>query len=392
MECNAVQEKLSLYIDGVLDEGTLEEIESHLNSCDDCRIEFKAMKAIVAITGEIEEVEPPAALNAAIKQNVKKARFPVCTEVLQVLSEYVDGRLPDTKAARVRMHISVCPKCEEEMEMLERTVGAVASVGQIEPPSDLRSRIAYATTLKESGVLSGVLARIVEGLRPRRLGWAAAGVTAAAAIAGIMMSQPQRSEAPRMAVKPAPSPAREISERTPIIETEKPQKVAVVAPESALKASVNQKRPVMMALNPVQEPAVETGLHTPSRAKMNTPVPPKKGVTEPDAAQKTTHKTAGQHDTNLVKAAAEQPVVTVPANDEPSKESQEANKVIEVAELASNSEEVKQEPAPSLMKIAVAPPNPSRDLHEYTKAMKQEIEKKRPSGDPDSLRLFGKRF
>jgi len=70
MDCSGIRKKLSLYIDGMLDEQSLEAVEAHLASCEDCRNELAALKEIIQIAGDIETVEPPKRLHNNILQAI----------------------------------------------------------------------------------------------------------------------------------------------------------------------------------------------------------------------------------------------------------------------------------------------------------------------------------
>ena len=72
MECGQVQEKLSCYLDGVLDEATLEAIEAHLEVCEACRAELTALETVVGLTSDLSDVAPPAYLSFAIKDAIAK--------------------------------------------------------------------------------------------------------------------------------------------------------------------------------------------------------------------------------------------------------------------------------------------------------------------------------
>lgn len=70
MECSGVREKLSLYIDGMLDEQSLEMVEAHLAGCEECRNELAALREIIQAAGNIETVEPPKGLHGKILQAI----------------------------------------------------------------------------------------------------------------------------------------------------------------------------------------------------------------------------------------------------------------------------------------------------------------------------------
>ncbi|MCE5323481.1 zf-HC2 domain-containing protein [bacterium] len=70
MECIKIRDKLGFYLDGTLDEHTLEQMEAHLAQCEECRRELAAMKTLIDAAGEIETVEPPLGLRDRIIQAV----------------------------------------------------------------------------------------------------------------------------------------------------------------------------------------------------------------------------------------------------------------------------------------------------------------------------------
>ena len=58
------------------------------------------------------------------------------------LSAYALGALPEAEGARMREHLSGCRECRAELEWLRASVDALpASVPQIEPPPELKTRL-----------------------------------------------------------------------------------------------------------------------------------------------------------------------------------------------------------------------------------------------------------
>ena len=64
MECNNVRELLSLYIDNMLDDEQMREVEKHLATCDACKKEMEELSDMVAMLSELEEYEVPEEFNA----------------------------------------------------------------------------------------------------------------------------------------------------------------------------------------------------------------------------------------------------------------------------------------------------------------------------------------
>lgn len=66
MDCGRVLDQLSVYIDGMLDERSLEEVEKHLAECEDCRAELESLRMLVGAARELEASEPPVDLRRRI--------------------------------------------------------------------------------------------------------------------------------------------------------------------------------------------------------------------------------------------------------------------------------------------------------------------------------------
>lgn len=58
--CTETRERLSEYVDGLLDGQTKEVVEQHLGSCDDCRAEHASFKTMLDDLGSLQSVRPPA--------------------------------------------------------------------------------------------------------------------------------------------------------------------------------------------------------------------------------------------------------------------------------------------------------------------------------------------
>ncbi|HHY36305.1 MAG TPA: DUF4349 domain-containing protein [Firmicutes bacterium] len=64
-----------------------------------------------------------------------------CSEVCELLSSYMDGMLPAEQMQAVAEHLSLCPDCREELRLLEETVALLRTLGEVEPPADLKDSI-----------------------------------------------------------------------------------------------------------------------------------------------------------------------------------------------------------------------------------------------------------
>ena len=58
-DCTDIQELLSGFLDGELDEAQQSRVDSHLSECPACRDELEKMKLLVAVTSSIRIEDPP---------------------------------------------------------------------------------------------------------------------------------------------------------------------------------------------------------------------------------------------------------------------------------------------------------------------------------------------
>jgi cell division protein FtsN len=60
MDCAGIQEQLSEYIDGALDETTARTIEKHISTCKDCKETLASLRAVVKDLNTLEQMQAPA--------------------------------------------------------------------------------------------------------------------------------------------------------------------------------------------------------------------------------------------------------------------------------------------------------------------------------------------
>ena len=53
-----------------------------------------------------------------------------CRELVELVTEYLDGTLPSQERMRLEAHLTECPYCEEYVAQMRRTV---AALGQLPP-------------------------------------------------------------------------------------------------------------------------------------------------------------------------------------------------------------------------------------------------------------------
>jgi anti-sigma factor RsiW len=72
-----------------------------------------------------------------------------CGEMLEALSDYIDGELEARLCAEIEAHMRDCPDCQIMVDTLRKTVVLYRLHGQVEVPPDVRSRLYAVLDLEE---------------------------------------------------------------------------------------------------------------------------------------------------------------------------------------------------------------------------------------------------
>jgi anti-sigma factor RsiW len=154
MDCARVIEKLSAYVDGLLDEQSLELVEKHIGLCDECARELESMRTLVRTAREIDLISPPVELRKRILDAVKKSKQQLrdCKLAAEIMSAYIDGEADAQQESFLRNHISKCKECASELDSLRTLVKTTASIEPINPPRELRERISAAINAQPRSV------------------------------------------------------------------------------------------------------------------------------------------------------------------------------------------------------------------------------------------------
>ncbi len=73
-----------------------------------------------------------------------------CHELLDSLSEYVDGELGEDLCTLIEQHMSGCQDCRIVVDSLRKTIYLYqASASQVEVPEDVRDRLFHCLDLDE---------------------------------------------------------------------------------------------------------------------------------------------------------------------------------------------------------------------------------------------------
>jgi anti-sigma factor (TIGR02949 family) len=67
-----------------------------------------------------------------------------CADVVELVSDYLDGNLPESEAERVAVHLVGCPGCQAYFEQVRATSAGVREVEADDLPPDLRAKLLEA--------------------------------------------------------------------------------------------------------------------------------------------------------------------------------------------------------------------------------------------------------
>ena len=76
MRCTRIQEKLTEYQFGLLEESERADVDAHLAACEPCRMELEALERLDALIEPVEQLEAPANLWSGVRQRVQPRRAP----------------------------------------------------------------------------------------------------------------------------------------------------------------------------------------------------------------------------------------------------------------------------------------------------------------------------
>ena len=71
----------------------------------------------------------------------------VCQEFVELVTDYLEGTLPETDRIRFEAHLAECDGCAGYLEDMRRLVGSLNQV--VEPPPDSETRQALTRAFRE---------------------------------------------------------------------------------------------------------------------------------------------------------------------------------------------------------------------------------------------------
>ena len=62
-----------------------------------------------------------------------------CTEEVELITDYLEGALPDAQRARLELHLETCPGCTEYVEQMRTIAGSLGGLREDQLPDEMRA-------------------------------------------------------------------------------------------------------------------------------------------------------------------------------------------------------------------------------------------------------------
>ncbi|MFN2512703.1 MAG: anti-sigma factor [Pyrinomonadaceae bacterium] len=169
MLCGDFENRLSDYLEGLLDPPAHRAFSEHALRCPVCHQTLSEVKTTMQAC-RIAAVPPPTReLEARILKKTMPEAAMTCQEFEESLTDYLDGFLPAPFYHRWERHAALCDRCTELPGEVVRSIGACYTYisEEMPVPSGLDERILQATigTLKAEDVRAPWSARLASQLR-----------------------------------------------------------------------------------------------------------------------------------------------------------------------------------------------------------------------------------
>lgn len=67
-----------------------------------------------------------------------------CRDVVEVMTDYLEGALPAAEARRLERHLATCPGCSEYLRQIRTIAGALGGLGEDALPREMRDGLIAA--------------------------------------------------------------------------------------------------------------------------------------------------------------------------------------------------------------------------------------------------------
>jgi anti-sigma factor RsiW len=67
-----------------------------------------------------------------------------CVEVVEMITDYLEGALPDAETRRLERHLEHCPGCSEYVEQMRALAGSLGGLAEDSLPAEMRDGLVAA--------------------------------------------------------------------------------------------------------------------------------------------------------------------------------------------------------------------------------------------------------
>ena len=148
MLCNDFEDRMTDYLDGVLEPDVHKAFAEHVLRCPLCHDTLSEVKNTMQACQAANALEPPKELEARILLSTMPETAMSCEDFEEFLTDYLDGFLPASLYHRWERHAVLCARCTELPGEVVRAIGTCyIYVGEEKPlPAGLHERILLATS------------------------------------------------------------------------------------------------------------------------------------------------------------------------------------------------------------------------------------------------------
>jgi anti-sigma factor RsiW len=169
MLCSQFEERLSDYLEGLLEPETHRLVAEHALKCPICHETLAEVRSTMQACRVAGVPAPSRDLEARILQNTVPESGMNCQDFEDFLTDYLDGFLPASLYHRWERHAAICDRCTELPGEVVRSIGACYSyISEERPiPAGLNERILQATlgTIKSKEIRAPWTSRAASSLR-----------------------------------------------------------------------------------------------------------------------------------------------------------------------------------------------------------------------------------
>jgi len=148
MLCNEFEDRMTEYLDGVLEPDAHQKFAAHALRCPVCHEMLSEVKNALLACQAAGTLAAPKELEARILLSTMPETAMTCEDFEEFLTDYLDGFLPARLYHRWERHAVLCGRCTELPGEVVRAIGTCyIYVGEEKPlPAGLHERIMLATS------------------------------------------------------------------------------------------------------------------------------------------------------------------------------------------------------------------------------------------------------